>query len=162
MASDKLLKTWTHGNIDMDDEQRKIAHLNFVQSIINRMANNSFLIKGWAITLLSALLTVLWDEQDKGYFGIMFIPLGLFWGLDTFYLYYERLYRNLYTKIVINAPGIDLYSMCIDKCKSDDEENIGYNLEDTKIFNIFCSRSIILFYGVITIVISIITFCIKS
>lgn len=145
----------------MDNEQIKIAHLNFVQSAINRMANNSFLIKGWTITLLSALLTVLWNEQGKGHFGIMFIPLVLFLWLDTFYLYYERLYRNLYIKIVINAPGIEPYSMCIDKCKSDDEENIKYNLEDTKILKIFCSGSIIPFYLVIAIIIIIIS-CIKS
>ena len=144
----------------MGNEQIKIAHLNYVQSAINRMANNSFLIKGWTITLLSALLTVLWDAQDKGHFRIMFIPLVLFWGLDTFYLYYERLYRNLYKKIVINAPGIEPYSMCIDKCKSDDEENIGYNLEDTKILNIFCSRSISFFYMTIAFIIFII-FCDK-
>ncbi len=31
-------------------------HLEFVQAVINRLAGNSFLLKGWSITLVSGLL----------------------------------------------------------------------------------------------------------
>jgi hypothetical protein len=32
----------------------KIKHLEMIQAVISRLANNSFLLKGWSITLVSA------------------------------------------------------------------------------------------------------------
>jgi hypothetical protein len=37
----------------MDENKRK--HLEFIQGVITRMNTSSFLIKGWTITLVSAL-----------------------------------------------------------------------------------------------------------
>ena len=37
-------------------DNNKIKHLEFIQSTITRMNQNSFQIKGWMITLVSALL----------------------------------------------------------------------------------------------------------
>ena len=34
----------------------KLKHLEFIQNIITRMNTNSFLIKGWAVTIASAIL----------------------------------------------------------------------------------------------------------
>ncbi|MEN9503463.1 MAG: hypothetical protein RI964_2748 [Pseudomonadota bacterium] len=34
----------------------RLKHLEMLQQVITRMASNSFLIKGWSITLISALL----------------------------------------------------------------------------------------------------------
>ncbi len=31
--------------------EQKIKHLEFIQAAINRMAGNSFLLKGWTVTL---------------------------------------------------------------------------------------------------------------
>jgi len=33
----------------------KIAHLGFIQGAINRMGNNSFLVKGWTVALVAGL-----------------------------------------------------------------------------------------------------------
>lgn len=33
----------------------KIKHLELVQGVINRMANNSFMLKGWAVTLVAGV-----------------------------------------------------------------------------------------------------------
>lgn len=38
------------------DNANKIAYLGFIQNVINRMGSNSFLVKGFAITLISALV----------------------------------------------------------------------------------------------------------
>ncbi len=38
--------------------ERKIKHLEFIQIVISRMNSNSFLIKGWTITLMSALFAL--------------------------------------------------------------------------------------------------------
>lgn len=74
----------------------KIAYLTMVQSVVSRMASNSFLVKGWTITLFSALLALAVTNQNKIYLPINFIPLFAFWYLDYYYLRQERLFRKLY------------------------------------------------------------------
>lgn len=38
--------------------EKKLKHLEFLQNVITRMNSNSFMIKGWAITLVSALFVL--------------------------------------------------------------------------------------------------------
>ena len=78
----------------------KLKHLEFIQNAINRMANNSFIIEGWCITLAVALIALL-EKKDinKCYIVFSFLPLLFFWFLDAFYLKTERQYRRLYTDI---------------------------------------------------------------
>ena len=75
----------------------QLKHLEFIQAVINRMAGNSALIKGWSITLSSALIG--WAAANNA--QIKYAVLGffrpiLFAVLDAFYLRQERLFRQLY------------------------------------------------------------------
>lgn len=80
--------------------EKKLKHLEFIQNAINRMANNSFIIKGWCITLVVALIALLEEENiNKNYIPFSFIPLLFFWFLDAFFLKTERQYRRLYADI---------------------------------------------------------------
>ena len=36
----------------------KLKHLEFIQGIITRMANNSFMLKGWAVTLVAGIFAL--------------------------------------------------------------------------------------------------------
>ena len=36
--------------------ENKIKYLEMIQSVINRMANNSFCLKGWTVTLVSGFI----------------------------------------------------------------------------------------------------------
>ena len=38
----------------MNDKEQVIKHLEIIQGVVNRLASNSFLIKGWSMTILSA------------------------------------------------------------------------------------------------------------
>ena len=38
--------------------ESKIAYLQMIQAVIARMAGNSFLIKGWSVTLVAALFAL--------------------------------------------------------------------------------------------------------
>ncbi len=67
--------------------------LKLVQGVINRMGTNSFLIKGWAITLIVATLLL---KGNSYQFFIAFLPWLLFWVLDAYFLRLEKLYRRLY------------------------------------------------------------------
>jgi len=77
----------------------KIKHLEFIQTIINRMAGNSFLIKGWAITLVAALFALSSKDANKNYTIISFLPIIIFWILDAYFLSRERAFRCLYDKV---------------------------------------------------------------
>ena len=74
----------------------KIKHLEFIQSTITRMNQNSFQIKGWMITIVSALLALYARSEKKLYIFIAIVPAIVFWFLDE--LMSENLkcqYRNI-------------------------------------------------------------------
>lgn len=79
--------------------------LDIIQSVINRMANNSFLVKGWAMTLISGLLAfgkdVIMADKAGVYYLLMMLGILLpFWWLDAYYLKQERAFRKLYDKAI--------------------------------------------------------------
>ena len=73
--------------------------LEFVQSIITRMASNSFLLKGWSITVTTAFLALSAKDPNPFFAIIPLFPAIAFWGLDAYYLRQERLYRKLYNDL---------------------------------------------------------------
>lgn len=73
--------------------EAKIKYLEMIQNVINRMAKNSFLLKGWSLTLLTGIITLL---NNKIYVSNSLIILFLL--LDSYYLMNERQYRKLYEK----------------------------------------------------------------
>lgn len=88
--------------------ENKRKHLELIQNIITRMASNSFMLKGWAVTLVAAIFALSNKDADKLYFLVAYIPIIVFWGLDAYYLLQERLYRSLYDKIrSTNEQDID-------------------------------------------------------
>jgi hypothetical protein len=38
--------------------KEKIKHLEFIQNVITRMNKNSFQLKGWTVTIVSAILAI--------------------------------------------------------------------------------------------------------
>jgi hypothetical protein len=79
--------------------ENKIKHLEFIQNVITRMNTNSFLIKGWMVTLVSALFALAAKDSDSRYVLVTYIAIPIFWYLDAFYLSQERQYRALYDAI---------------------------------------------------------------
>lgn len=74
-------------------------HMDYVQAIITRLANNSFLMKGWALTLSSALLGFA-IAQDNPFLSLAaLVPLLAFWLLDAYYLRQERAFRKMYSDV---------------------------------------------------------------
>lgn len=79
--------------------EAKGKHLEFIQGVINRLATDSFRLKGWAVVLVSALLVLLAREGRMEFACIGFIPVIIFWGLDGYFLWQERLFRDLYDHV---------------------------------------------------------------
>ncbi len=97
------------------NNDNKIKHLEMVQDVIKRMASNSFILKGWAVTLVAGIMALAEKDTDKKYFLVAYIPIIIFWLLDSYYLLQERLYRKLYKKVC-----------------STEEKDIDFSLSATK------------------------------
>lgn len=91
--------------------EEKIRHLEMVQGVINRMAGNSFFLKGWMVTLVTAFFSLSDKDENTVYFLLVYIPIFIFWLLDAYYLRQERLYRNLYDLIRNIHPSKIDFSM---------------------------------------------------
>lgn len=87
--------------------ENKIKHLEFIQLVITRMNVNSFLLRGWSVTLVAALFAFAAKDTNIEYVLITYISTPLFWILDGYYLSQERKYRDLYNSIR-NKKEIDI------------------------------------------------------
>src|SRR6266852_994946 len=81
------------------DNPAVIAHLNMLQGIITRLANNSASCKTWCLTLVGALVSLAGATHQPGIVQFAAIPVIIFAFLDTRYLAHERAYRPLYTNL---------------------------------------------------------------
>ena len=89
----------------------KLKHLEMIQGVVNRLAADSFRIKGWAVVLVGALLVLVVREDRAALAAIGFIPVALFWGLDAYFLWQERLFRALYDHVRLLPPDEIDFSM---------------------------------------------------
>lgn len=81
-------------------------HLEFIQAAIGRMAQNSFAIRTWTVTLVSAMFALAAYQANALFALLCYIPLCGFWVLDAYYMRQERLFRKLYEKA--RSSGEDL------------------------------------------------------
>ena len=88
----------------MEKFNTEVLHkeIDLVQGCITRMANCSFYLKGWYISLIILAMTLLIGQNCKiSIIGIfLFVITVVFWGLDAFYLKTETLYRWKYEWII--------------------------------------------------------------
>lgn len=80
----------------MNEDERK--YLEMIQAVIARLASNSFLLKGWSVTLASALLGYASSQQSSLLASLTLLPALVFWSLDAYYLAQERLHRELFER----------------------------------------------------------------
>lgn len=79
--------------------ENKHKHLEFIQAAIGRMASNLFLLKGWTITLVTALFALAAKDAENAYAWIACLTAIVFWALDGYFLSLERRFRDLYDHV---------------------------------------------------------------
>jgi len=91
---------------------KKIAHLGFIQGIINRLGNDSFLIKGWCVALVTGLAALSSNTKTE-YLLVSIFPIIIFWFLDTYFLWQEKLYRSHYFMVSKKTESMIDFSMVL-------------------------------------------------
>ncbi len=86
-----------------------MRHLEMIQNVISRMASNSFLLKGWTVTLVVGLLAFAnIKEMNADFMFLALVPALFFWVLDGYFIHQERLYVKLYEHVTtLNNNQID-------------------------------------------------------
>jgi hypothetical protein len=97
--------------------EQKLKHLEFLQNTIIRMGNNSFIVKGWIISIIVALFVLAQNQSDQSFVLVAYFVIPTFWILDGYFLSQERKFRDVYNQVRILA-----------------ENQIDFNM-DTSFFN---------------------------
>ena len=83
----------------MNPNDQQVKHLEFIQGIVSRLNSNSFQLKGWVVTLVSAPLALYASVKNDHFILVAIVPSVLMWFLDAYYLMQERKFRGLYNDI---------------------------------------------------------------
>jgi hypothetical protein len=132
--------------------EKKLKHLEFIQNVIRRMNKNSFLIKGWTVTLVSALFALAAKDANLKYVMISYIIIPTFWILDGFFIATERKYRELYREVAKKSESEIDFDM--------DASRFGIG-NNTWIVGII-SKTLIPFYGICTITTLLVMFLLEK
>lgn len=128
-----------------------IAHIDMMQGIINRMADNSRSCKQWCILVVSAILTLATKETDvqQNMYVLCFIPIVMFCFLDSYYLDLERQARDSMKEFVgkLNRyEEVEQYVFCVsigNANKKDDSNKCSIDVWLLKFYsfwkNVFCA-----------------------
>jgi hypothetical protein len=119
------------------EDTKKLKHLEFIQSIVSRLGNNSFLVKGWSITIMAALAALSSKDANQKYLVVAFFPVVVFYFLDSYYLWQERCFRAVY-----------------DEVRKKNEDHIDFSmkfsssiLKENTYIDVLFSKTILPFYG---------------
>lgn len=126
----------------MDNEAILQKEIDLMQNCIDRMAKNSFMLKGWSISLIAVVLALTADKMNALFLLCsVFIPILCFWYLDAFFLRTEKMYRKMYEWV-------------LEERKKDNFE-FRYDLNPTRfekeVESLFCvmfSTTLKVFYGI--------------
>ena len=81
------------------------THVDMMQGVIQRMAENSRSCKVWCVTLVAAILVLVARTGEPLHALLAVVPTLLFLVLDTYYLALERAFIGAYNDFVRKLHG---------------------------------------------------------
>lgn len=79
--------------------------IDLIQACITRMAQNSFMIKGWFVSIYAVILALLPEKVNMFLLCIALVAVNMiFWYLDGFFLRTEKIYRKIYDWVLEVRP----------------------------------------------------------
>ncbi len=130
-------------NIQGAKMENKRKHLDMIQAIVSRLAGNSFMLKGWSVTLVSALFAFAAKDSRPAFVLLALFPALVFWCLDGYFLQQERTFRALFDVVRRKSETEIDYSM--------NPQQIGGEAPSWE--GALFSKTILLFHGAVLAVI---------
>ncbi|HEY2234886.1 MAG TPA: hypothetical protein VGK01_15550 [Candidatus Angelobacter sp.] len=120
------------------DNPAVAAHMNMLQGIISRLANNSASSKTWCLTLVGALVSLTGATHVSGIVTFALVPIVIFGFMDTMYLAQEKAYRDVHAHIVKRIrDGSYSISDAYDAKAPMALRHVGYSLASWSIFPVY-------------------------
>lgn len=127
--------------------------IDLIQGCINRMAQNSFLIKGWTVTLFTVVLALLPEKVEQNnriLLGVVMLAISImFWYMDSFFLATEKNYRKVYSWVLQERLKNNrqlMYELNFKKYE------IEANLSATSLCEVAFAKTLKYFYGIPTVI----------
>lgn len=136
----------------MNKQQILFEEAKIIQEVIKKMGNNSFLLKGWSITLIVACLIS--EKYARNNLYLCFIPTIVFWGLDAYFLRQERLYRSLYNWVIKNRLVSDEHVLDLDTSR--------FRSQTGSLLKFMFTPTLLFFYGLTAVFVIILLLFIKA
>ena len=95
----------------MEVNESRIRYLEAIQRVIDRLSNTSFILKGWAVSLVAGLMALAASGTNQGYVLIAYMPTVVFWLLDAYFLMMERQYRDLFKENADLSEKLEFFSI---------------------------------------------------
>jgi len=122
-------------------EDNRVKHLEMIQAVISRLGTDSFLVKGWAVTVSGAFLGFAVGGKEWGLALAGLIPVAMFWYLDGYFLRAERFFRALHEAVRTGAPAVAPFVMAATHIDFRD------GAPDTSWGEVLFSNTLFVFYG---------------
>ena len=140
--------------------------IDLVQECITRMAQNSFILKVWALGIVSALIAL--SGERIPLWALCLLSVGIlvvFWVLDAFFLKMEKCYRFKYEWMIearLSGNRKDLYDL-----NPYNKATRKEGKETPNVFAVMFSKpcTLLLFYGipiVAALVVPALKLCVKQ
>lgn len=135
----------------MSTDEKMCKEIDLIQGCINRMCNNSFMCKGWLLSIIIAILALLPENINRKSICIIIILANIcFWWLDSYYLQQEKFYRWKYEWVIANRMSGEL-KFLYDLNPLNKEMWMNHNLKENIWLKIMLwNKSITPLYGGIT------------
>ena len=126
--------------------------IDLIQNCIRRMSQNSFIVKGWMLSLVTIILTLgITSQANENILSIIIlIPIISFWYLDGFFLQTERKYRKMYQWTIKNRNKTDEFLYDLNPKRFDNQVS--------SIFKMMFSKTILPLYLSTIVIITILFF----
>jgi len=119
-------------------ERCLLKEVEVIQDAIRRMASNSFLIKGWTITIVVACIALTLEGWQV---LVAAVPIVLFWYLDAHFLLQEHMFRKLYSWVIANRLQTDEHLLEMNPTR--------FRREVGSIYPRLFSKTLLWFYGIL-------------
>lgn len=126
----------------------RIAYLQMIENIIDRMSNISANIKGFAVAVVAGITALSFSDVSFKVLAISFSSILIFLWLDIYYLGLERKYKYLY-ELKRKGGAIDF------KLSLDFKGSEMRHAQATK-WQCITSKSIYYFYGPLMLLIGVV------